>query len=529
MEQLKFFSHWLSQRWILIITVFIFVLFKLPHLAYPYYWDESWPYAPAILQMYHHGLSLMPNAVDAELSRGHPLFFHFLAAAWMNIFGGSHVSMHSFALVISVGVLVAVFEAGLRLFNRNVAVLALLLVVSQVVFLVQSSFVLFEMLIALLGFLSLVFYVSHKYIATGICLVALFYTKESGLIIGAVLGCDAIVSLFRPGIAQKEKAGKIISVLVPVVLIGVFFLIQKHIRGWYIFPFYASLVEHSWPAFWYKFRMSCVRDTFYENLKYITFIVLAVLSIVAAIKSRKWRLLQLLLPFVIIYYFVDDMRAGRLLPPVPFFILFCASVVWFVANYGSKYFYEDKKQRSLIALAVIFVILFLFFSTMNFFTYRYLLAALVPLLFVTAIMTDLMIRHISPWAVYPVAIAILIVGYISFKSDNDFGDADPGAFCGIEVQQGVVRFFEEAHAYDSVITTSSFLENQHLVNPATGFRSTPDSFRHLIYDINQKTAFVVIDNIEPDFREPTIRKDSGFHLVYKIQRGKVWAEVYGRR
>src|SRR5580704_9697985 len=104
-------AEFLKKRWVLFLVLIVFAVCKLPHLHYAYYWDESWPYAVAIKTMYYHGISLMPNAIDPELSRGHPLFFHAIAALWMNIFGASHVSMHSFALLISLLLLVTLYEA----------------------------------------------------------------------------------------------------------------------------------------------------------------------------------------------------------------------------------------------------------------------------------------------------------------------------------------------------------------------------------------------------------------------------------
>src|SRR5271170_3215814 len=95
-------AEFFKNRWVLFLVLIVFILCKIPHLHYPYYWDESWPYAVAIRDMYLHGVSLMPTAIDPELSRGHPLFFHAIAAIWMHIFGNSHISMHSFALTISV-------------------------------------------------------------------------------------------------------------------------------------------------------------------------------------------------------------------------------------------------------------------------------------------------------------------------------------------------------------------------------------------------------------------------------------------
>jgi 4-amino-4-deoxy-L-arabinose transferase-like glycosyltransferase len=127
-------ANFLKRRWLLFAVLVVFILCKVPHLYYPFYWDESWPYATAVRTMYNHGISLMPGAIEGELSRGHPLFFHAAAATWMKVFGATHFSMHCFALFIAVCCLVAVYEAGLRLFNQRVALLALLLVATQAIF-----------------------------------------------------------------------------------------------------------------------------------------------------------------------------------------------------------------------------------------------------------------------------------------------------------------------------------------------------------------------------------------------------------
>ncbi len=174
--------EWLGKRWVLLLVLAVFIICKVPHLSYPFYWDESWPCEAAVKAMYGHGPSLMPNAINPDLSRGHPLFFHAAAAVWMRVFGASHVAQHSFALLIAVMVLVLVYEAGLRMFNQRVSVISLLLVATQVVFFVQSSFMFPEVLLGLLVFAALYFYAQSKSLVAGIALTALFFTKESGLV-----------------------------------------------------------------------------------------------------------------------------------------------------------------------------------------------------------------------------------------------------------------------------------------------------------------------------------------------------------
>jgi 4-amino-4-deoxy-L-arabinose transferase-like glycosyltransferase len=147
----------LRSRWVLILVLIAFIACKIPHLFYPYYWDESSPYAPAIKEMCKQGIGLLPGSLDPALSRGHPLFFHAVAALWMRLFGPSHVAMHSFALLIAVLFLIAIYEVATHLYNQRTAVFALLLAGTQLTFFIQASFVLMEIMLALQVFLTLYF------------------------------------------------------------------------------------------------------------------------------------------------------------------------------------------------------------------------------------------------------------------------------------------------------------------------------------------------------------------------------------
>ncbi|MCI5142755.1 MAG: hypothetical protein D3909_13730, partial [Candidatus Electrothrix sp. ATG1] len=55
------------------LLVTSFFLFKLIHLRVPYFWDELGVYSRAALYLFDHGISMLPDAMPPELSRGHPL------------------------------------------------------------------------------------------------------------------------------------------------------------------------------------------------------------------------------------------------------------------------------------------------------------------------------------------------------------------------------------------------------------------------------------------------------------------------
>lgn len=518
----------MKSRWVLFTVLILFITFKIPHLFYPYYWDESWPYAPAITEMYHHGISLMPGAIDTNLSRGHPLFFHAIGALWMKIFGASHPSMHSFALTISVFFLVAIYEAGLRLFNQRVAILALLLAATQALFFVQSSFVLFEMLIAFLAFLSLYFYTTNRYLPTALCLAALFLTKESGLIMGFVLGIDALIRFFSKDDDLQIKLKRIASVGFACICVGVFFLLQKRLMGWYILPLYNDLIEHNWDHFWGAFRLCCVYATFIEDYRFYYFFLLLVLSVFAAAYKKQYGIAMIIVPAVFIYIIINPSLSQYEEQSQRTFAAFIVSFLLFLYFIGRGKLFSTPQLR-FIRLGVCFIFCFLIFSALNFFTVRYLLAAIVPLLFITAVLIDKFTAIMNRGLYFPAVIIVLGISCYAFMNDKGNGDADLAAFDNMRLQQSAVDYLEQHKLYDKNIGSGSYLLREHLIDTATGFLRNGKTFTNVKWTINDSTDFIVVDDLEPDSRYADIKKDTGFKRVFRNQNSYNWAEIYERR
>src|SRR5690554_5266519 len=192
-----------DSRLLAFFIIIVFIIIKIPHLDYPFFWDESYPYASAIHEMYQVGPSLSPSAISPELSRGHPTLFIFLVASWMKIFGTSLVAIHSFPLFISTLLSLSIYEISRRFFNAKTGLIALVLIIFQPLYLVQSSMVLLEIFLAFFALLSLYFYAKNRLIPLSICLLFLFYTKESGLTLGLSLGIVSIIRLLMKDIDFK--------------------------------------------------------------------------------------------------------------------------------------------------------------------------------------------------------------------------------------------------------------------------------------------------------------------------------------
>ena len=123
---MKIVSYIKSNYYIVLFFTLLFglIIYKLKFLNLPFFWDESWVYAPSLRMMHDNGPSMMPNIIPIEYSRGHPLLFHFLGGVWLKIFGTSLISFHSFALFISVLVIIAFFFFTTAFFNVKIALLS---------------------------------------------------------------------------------------------------------------------------------------------------------------------------------------------------------------------------------------------------------------------------------------------------------------------------------------------------------------------------------------------------------------------
>jgi uncharacterized membrane protein (UPF0136 family) len=446
----------------------------------------------------------------------------------MKLFGTSHIALHSFALLISLLLLCFIYEAGLRLFNLRVAVLATVLVAVQTVFLVQSSFVLPEILVALLVFASLYFYSTRHYLLTAIALTVLFYTKESGLVAGFVLGLAAAIQLFNKKDELKIRLFRLASVLVPCFLIACFFLIQHHLNNWYLYPEHTKLMTFEWYSFWYNFRINSLTSTILLDNRNYYFILLLLISVVAAIKNKSFKYLVLFPPAIITYYFADHLRATRALPGIPFFMLFIGSIAWMLFVLRKLKLFPTTARQSFIGLSFAFIFLYLCFSAANFFTPRYMLAAMVPVMFFAAVVFDSFISRTYSVFYPPVVLLILSIGYYSFYSNHEFGDCNPGAFDAMTVQQSIVDYMEKNNFYDKSIGTGAYLTNQHLTVAASGFLHTNKVFSNINWNISDTNDLAIFINIEPDGRLDYIKKQLSWHRVYRVDKGPVWAEIYSR-
>ncbi len=515
----------LKSRWILILWIIAFVMLKLPALHYSFFWDESWSYAPGVKLMYNHGPSLMPNAIDLYYSRGHPMLFYATAAAWMHIFGPSLISQHSFALFISVLLLISVYEISLRLFNKRAAMLSLLLVTGQIIFFVQSTTLLPEVMVTLFALLTLYFYTTQKYWQTFLTCTALVFTKESGMTLGLVLGLHATFYLFNKTATAKQKIKNLLPVLCSGLCIGGFYLLQKKVNGWYLFPEHTGLIDYSWAMFNGKMRY-CAEIVFQLQFRNWLFFLLSAAGIAAAIKTRNYRFALPLLTGLLLYIFTGShfgYITRRLY--IPFLFISLLHTFYALVKLDEDATYQSKL---FIFLSLFFFGTYMSFCAMNFLSVRYLLCGIVVIMLLVSWCLELFASQIQNVFIYVVADCIIIFAF-SFKLNTGIGDTELAMHAAIAVQQDIAQYLENNKLYTKNITAKSALQRIHLTEPMTGFRHTSDSFTAVNYTLSPATDFIIKDNIEIDSTDLSNKAPEGFKQVYSSVHGEAWGTIYGRK
>jgi 4-amino-4-deoxy-L-arabinose transferase-like glycosyltransferase len=440
----------------ILTMVIAIVVYKLPFLTLPYYWDEAWPYSAAVHTLYNHGLSFLPTAVPAFVSRGHPLMFHFLVALWMNLFDTGVLAGHSFALFISVLTVVSVYLFGKRFFSERVGFIASLLFASQAIFISQSAFLMPEMLMALWTMVSFYTYFANQKFLFAISTAAMLLTKESGGVLIVAMGFSALLQF----IYSKEKL--VISLLrqwaliaCPVLIASIYFIAQKILYGWFLFPFYTGYISAHW------------------------------------IDSKEN------LPSAFAYMFIYYGRNG-----ISLFVILSAIIIGIKRQ--SKY--AETERRILPALAL-FVVFYLLFSSVNYYIPRYLLCAFPPFIMVAVVLLDRAFAGLK--AIYPLVILGICVTCIFFYfNQGPSGDNDYRSH--VKTDLAMVNYCESEHLNDKKIYAPSVLRID-LSEPYAGYLSGRP-FTNLQAAIDDGTEYCIFTQEEDD--EATTKSiKQRYHLV----------------
>jgi 4-amino-4-deoxy-L-arabinose transferase-like glycosyltransferase len=508
-----------------VLITLLFVAYKWESLLLAHFWDESWVYVPAIKQLAGRGAGLLPSALDPELSRGHPLFFHFMGASWISIFGESALSLHAFALSLSAGVAFLVYHITSALTgNVWAGICAAVLLYVQGMFVAQSAMVLPEMLIALLVLLSLWLFIRQRYVLLCIVLCLGVLTKESFILVYALLvGMQVLLWLYdrKDAGLRSIVTGGVVFVLPALVLAG-FFYIQYRTYGWYLYPTHIGMI---------KFDPWMMAYDLHNGLIFLVNdqgrLMLFLSSLCCAlwlIWKRSYRLLWLLfvplVVFIVLLLMMEKYNATAEL----FLLGTCCVIVWFI--FTLKHWKEGSDLLKFTLMSCGFVFVYLAFCMINFFSLRYTLC-LLPLLLIFAVSG--MVAALPAVRVRMVYMFVMLsCVYTVFCNSRvtQISDVELSFLPALRVQHRMVKYLEDNHYYKKAVFVP-FLDINNLKQPLSGFRSNDSIFEqvHSTYKPG-KVDLLIFHNIEPDPKKDSILASGHFRLVKVFEEKMVKLEIY---
>ncbi len=318
------------------------------------------------------GPSLFPSSLPLSDHWAHPLLFFFLSSLWCLFFGASLFSIHLFAALLSSLLLMVLYLTVKHLLNREIAFYSTLIFASQSIFLGQYNLALPEVLTTIFTYLAIYFSVKKKYnwfILFGICLVL---TKESGVFpLIAIIGWNFIRDVFydKSFSFSKQTIIKYLTLSIPFLAIASHFVLLKLEYGWFIMPLRTESFEFTWDVY-HERLMNTIHYLFIGQGRRPLPIALFFIGILFYPKIKiLYRVIIVLVSFSLMkmffgYWEVPEFVEFLIIPIV--FLVIVKTI--FLDSYKTH-----KTEVEFIALATIFILIYILFISSFFDSRRYLL------------------------------------------------------------------------------------------------------------------------------------------------------------
>ncbi len=457
-------------------VLLLFIILKAGYLNLPFYWDEAWSYATAVFDMHEKGLAILPGNADAELTRGHPLFFYFLSALWVRLFGTSLTAIHILPLLISCLLLVSIYYFCLKHFNRTTAIIALFLFSVQSVFLAQSTMLLPEILLAWLVIISTYAFLNKNWWLYTFAGILLVLAKESGIILTTAIIIDKLLfdRIFKSKQRMPEKLywKEFFIICMPAFVFFTYMMIQRIRFGWWFYPEHIEFITHQ--------------------------------------KSE-------LIPKIQLFYSVLLFQNGR------YMLLIVFTICLFGLLYSKRL---TQKEKHFMLFSAIFIILYSAFSAVNFFTHRYILSVL-PLYIIagSVVITSFLKERKTILALVTMGLTILFAYQTCFVQQNE-SDTSLAFKDSVLIQKEMSHYAQDMEWNDKLIY-SVFLMQYYLSNPYLGYlndKTEPFYKVKNIPDLPYELYIFCSNENDPFYLEVSGNDD--FILLKHFEKNKAWIEIY---
>jgi hypothetical protein len=456
-------NDFLKNRLYLLLTtlvVLVFIAFKWSYLNLPFYWDEAWVYGPAVKIMSENP-SLLPAALHPDLSRGHPLFFHYIFGVWGKLISSSNVSLHILAHGISILLIYQIFFIGSLLSNQKTAFLTVVAFTLQPIFLAQSGLVLPEVLLALTSLSALYFYLTKRWFWYFVVAAISLLVKESALILILAVGVHFFAVNFKTFLNQKLLVLAVISPIIPYLI---FLLIQKAEYGWYFFPEHLDLVNLSKASILNQLKRYSAYLFLYQGRNLFTFSAL----------------------FLFLFQIFQK---------------------------------HDHSRFKFLITFFVFILFFLLFSSANFYSDRYLMVLTAPVLIICFTVLSTLFK--SNKATIIASVIIICSGVYANQnlssSDHNLGYAD-----AVKCHQDMVEYLVENNLQEKNIY-AAFLGANALTNPHAGYVYKP--FKNISKSLDHSNDIVVVSSFEKKHDSFMTIKNQSYSKIVEFKHGRAWVKL----
>lgn len=521
---MKSISQRALYRTVLLVVLLAFVVWRGSQLNVPFYWDEAWVYAPAVKAMTDTGVSFLPSGLDPLLSRGHPLLFHGLATAWATMFGTSAIALHSFALLIAVLLILAVYELGRSIGEEAVGLGSALFVLVNEAFIAQSGLLLPELMLALWVVLSVYFYLKRSYLGYIACASCALLTKEAALApILAFSVWQLVLALWGGNVGKRAALKWSLVALVPLCVGAGFLLLQYLTFGWVFFPEHIAMMTWDMKDLAYKSRV--IFTAIFEEQGRLVFTYastfIATLLWKQGSKVNRWVGALLFIAVIKALWgrwpipFIPEPLSSLLLLVVLCFVLFI------------PFYRVNGRAWEILPLTFLVTVAFWGFSALNFYTDRYLLV-LYPLLAIAGMFyLKHVLDHYRQWLFPAVALVCIVVQAERIGKDEKVGDTRLSYLDAIATDKAMIRFCEEQDLYDASIG-SDFIQVHYMQDVGAGYLGSKRTFTNMVSHSTTDSQYAIVtSNTQTvQLRE---RDSTAYSRIHRVEIGKAWSELYVRR
>ena len=474
--------------------------------------------------MYEKGPSLSPGALSPEHSRGHPLLFYFLGSTWMKIFGATRVSLHWFALTISASLIILTYVIGFRVGSPITGFFSALLLTINEPFLAQSGLYLPEILLALLTLLTIQSYIDKRKIYVIIYGTLALLTKESAIVIIFTL---LVWQLTRSIIYRIDSLKSTVIwasvIITPVIALSFHFIYQKFIYDWFFFPEHMALMSFDVNDIIYKMKLSFLELFERQGIEWYMYSFALIASLLFHPYQRPWY--RILIP--LLYIASIKVLFGRwTLPVIPTLII---TIACFTSLWILKYlplFRLDSRKGEFLNVSYLFTTGFLIFSSLNFYTDRYLLSIVPVFILGFAVYIEWALTNYHRYIIPSLLIFLSTIQFILIRNDNKIGDTRLSYIDAIYVQHSLIQECEERELYGEAIV-ATFIEEFYMRNPMAGYLSSFNTFTNISTSLKDDTRYVIFTNASPNALLE--KRDTLNHpLIKRVEKGVVWGEIHER-